>query len=87
MPELARFYGIVIRMYVEAGEPHKRPYFHAYYGGEVAIYGLAPVKLIAGGLPRKRARLVEAGRNSTKMNSTRTGSACSQASRRCRLSR
>ena len=27
MPELARFYGIIIRMFVEAGEPHKRPHF------------------------------------------------------------
>ncbi len=31
MPQLARFYGIIIRMFVEAGEPHKRPYFHTYY--------------------------------------------------------
>ena len=60
MPELARFYGIIIRMFVEAGEPHKRPHFHAYYSGEVAIYGLSPVELIGGGLPRKQARLVEA---------------------------
>lgn len=60
MPELSRFYGIVIRMFVEAGESHKRPHFHAYHGDEVAVYGLAPVELIAGGLRRKEARLVEA---------------------------
>jgi len=60
MPELARFYGIIIRMFVEAGEPHKRPHFHAYYTDQVAVYGLSPVELIAGGIPRKQARLVEA---------------------------
>ena len=33
---------------------------NAYYADDVAVYGLAPVELIAGGLPRKQARLVEA---------------------------
>lgn len=54
MPELARFYGIIIRMFVEAGEPHKRPHFPAYYGGQVAVYGLAPVELIAGACRENR---------------------------------
>ena len=31
MPELSRFFGIVIRMFVEVGGPHHRPHFHAYY--------------------------------------------------------
>ena len=31
MPELSRFFGIIIRMYVEAGGPHHLPHFHAYY--------------------------------------------------------
>ena len=29
MPELSRFYGIVIRMYFD---DHGPPHFHAYYG-------------------------------------------------------
>jgi hypothetical protein len=29
VPELSRFFGIIIRMFVEAGEPHHRPHFHA----------------------------------------------------------
>ncbi len=84
MRELARFYGIIIRMFVEAGEPHKRPRFHAYYAGDVAVYGLSPVELIAGGLPRKQARLVEAW---AELNSTRTGSACNPANCLPRLNR
>ncbi|MGH8564804.1 MAG: DUF4160 domain-containing protein [Gammaproteobacteria bacterium] len=60
MPELSRFHGIIIRMYVEAGGQHHRPHFHAYYGNEVAIYAVSLVELIAGLLPRRQQRLVEA---------------------------
>ena len=60
MPELSRFYGIIIRMYMEAGEPHHLPHFHAYYQDDVAVMGLDPVNLIAGQLPRRQTRLVEA---------------------------
>lgn len=60
MPELARFFGIIIRMYAEAGGPHHRPHFHAYYQEEVAIYAIDSIDLIAGSLPRPQQRLVEA---------------------------
>jgi hypothetical protein len=60
MPELSRFYGIIIRMYMEAGVPHHRPHFHAYYQNEVGIYALDPIELISGSLPRRQQRLVEA---------------------------
>jgi len=59
VPELARFYDIIIRMFAEAGAPHHRPHFHAYqeHVGIVAIDG---IELIAGELPRRQRRLVEA---------------------------
>ncbi len=60
MPEIARFFGIVIRMYAEAEAPHHRPHFHAYYQEEVAVYGIEEVELIAGSLPRAQQRFVEA---------------------------
>jgi hypothetical protein len=60
MPELSRFFGIIIRMYMEAGEPHHLPHFHAYYQDDVAVFSLDPVDLIAGSLPRRQRRLVEA---------------------------
>ncbi len=47
-------------MYVEAGGQHYRSHFHAYYGDDVAIYALSPIELIAGSLPRRQRRLVEA---------------------------
>jgi hypothetical protein len=47
-------------MFVEVGEPHHTPHFHAYYQGEVGVFGIAPVDLIAGNFPNKQRRLVEA---------------------------
>ena len=60
MPELCRFFGIIIRMYAEVGGPHHVPHFHAYYQNEVGIYSLDPIELIAGALPKRQHRLVEA---------------------------
>ena len=60
MPELSRFFGIIVRMYLEAGAPHHTPHFHAYYGDAVAVYQIEPVEMISGTLPRRQARLVEA---------------------------
>ncbi len=47
-------------MFVEVGAPHQAPHFHAYYQEGVAIFGIDPVELIAGSIPQKQRRLVEA---------------------------
>ena len=60
MPELSRFYGIIINMFVEVGTPHHGPHFHAYYQDAVGIFGLDPIELISGDLPTRQRRLVEA---------------------------
>ena len=60
MPEISRFFGIIIRMYWEAGARHHSPHFHAYYQDAVAIYGVDPVELMAGSMCRRQRRLVEA---------------------------
>ena len=60
MPELARFFGIIIRMYLEANEPHHVAHFHAYYQHETAVFSIDPVDCIAGTLPKRQQRLVEA---------------------------
>lgn len=60
MPELSRFFGIIIRMYMEVGAPHHLPHFHAYYQDDGAVFSLNPIELIAGSLPRRQQRLVEA---------------------------
>ena len=60
MPEISRFLGIIIRMYMETGAQHHSPHFHAYYKEGVAVFGLEPIELLAGALPRRQVRFVEA---------------------------
>lgn len=60
MPELSRFFGIVIRMFVEAGGPHNRPHFHAYYQNHAAVFAVDTVECLGGSLPTAQKRLVEA---------------------------
>jgi hypothetical protein len=49
VPELCRFFGIIIRMFVVVQASHHTPHFHAYYQEHVAVYGIEPVELLAGG--------------------------------------
>ncbi|MDT7042821.1 DUF4160 domain-containing protein [Candidatus Nitronereus thalassa] len=57
MPEIARFFGIIIRMYVEPSGPHHRPHLHAYYQEHVGIYAIDEIELLAGSLPARQERL------------------------------
>jgi hypothetical protein len=59
MPEISRFFGIVIRMYVEAGVVHHRPHFHAYYQDTAAVFSVESVELLGGLLPPRQQRMVE----------------------------
>jgi hypothetical protein len=47
-------------MFAELGTPHHQTHFHAYYQEYVGIFSLDPVELIAGDLPKRQRRLVEA---------------------------
>jgi hypothetical protein len=60
MPELARFYGIVVRMFAEAGERHHRPHFHVVSGHSEAVFAVDDLMILAGTLPVRERRLVEA---------------------------
>src|SRR2546430_15822372 len=60
MPEIARFFGIIIRMFAEPATPHHRPHLHAYYQDDVGIFAIDTVELIGGDLPQRQRRLVEA---------------------------
>lgn len=47
-------------MFAEFTSPHHTPHFHAYYQDDVADYSIDPVELMAGQLPGRQRRLVEA---------------------------
>ena len=54
MPELCRFYGIIIRMFVN---DHPPAHFHAEYHGHEALLDINTLEENTGHLP-KRARLL-----------------------------
>lgn len=56
MPRLAAFYGIVIYMYARE---HGVAHFHARYGEDEAIIEVATGTVLQGGLPPRRAKLVD----------------------------
>ena len=60
MPEISRFFGVIIRMYTKVSTKHNLPHFHAYYQENVAIYGIESIELLARKLPLRQQRLVEA---------------------------
>ena len=55
MPEVSRFFGIVIRMYFLDHDP---PHFHAAYAGAEAQLRISPVALLGGNLPPRGLALV-----------------------------
>jgi hypothetical protein len=57
MPEICRFYGIIIRMYFETGT-HSIPHFHARYGDYEASIQIDNLSILAGELPPKAIALV-----------------------------
>ncbi len=59
MPEISRFFGVVIYMFWEVGEQHHTPHIHARYQEHHAAFSIVdPIECVAGALPRKPHRLV-----------------------------
>jgi hypothetical protein len=56
MPEISRFFGIVIHMY---HREHGRSHFHAVYGEYEVIVDIATGTVIAGKMPRRALALIE----------------------------
>lgn len=57
MPVVARFFGIVIKMYFSQSE-HGIPHFHAIYGETNGVYDIRRLELIEGDLPVRAQRMV-----------------------------
>ena len=56
MPELTRFFGIIIAMYYN---DHSPPHFHAKYGADQAVVRIDTGEVIEGNLSARALRLVE----------------------------
>ena len=48
MPEISRFFGVIIAMFYN---DHGPPHFHARYSGERALIGLETLSVLEGRLP------------------------------------
>lgn len=59
MPELSRFFNIVIKMIFSDTSQHHKPHIHVYYAEYEATIGIDG-ELLAGSLPVKQLKLVEA---------------------------
>lgn len=57
MPEISRFYGIIIKMFFD---DHVPPHFHAEYGEYKATFEIKNGKLLSGHLPIKQLKLIQA---------------------------
>ena len=56
MPELSRFYGIIIYLFAK---DHAPPHCHVKYGDDRALVSLETGELLEGNLPRRALRLVQ----------------------------
>ena len=57
MPEISRFYGIIIKMIFNDSEKHHKPHVHVYYGeyeASVALDG----EVLSGKIPAKQYRIL-----------------------------
>jgi Domain of unknown function (DUF4160) len=55
VPEISRFFGIVIAMYYN---DHSPPHFHVRYGEHRAIVEIDPLAVLAGNMPPRAVGLV-----------------------------
>lgn len=55
MPEISRFYGIVIKMFFD---DHNPPHFHAFYGEYQVLIDINSLAVFAGILPPRALGLV-----------------------------
>ncbi len=57
MPEISRFYGIIIKIFF--GD-HLPPHFHAYYNEYEAFYSIETGEIFHGDMSRAQHRLIQA---------------------------
>ena len=57
MPEISRFYGLVIKMIFNDNDKHHKPHVHVYYGEYEASVGLDG-EVLDGSIPVKQYRML-----------------------------
>ena len=57
MPEISRFYGIIIKMFFN---DHVPPHFHAEFGEYKAMISITTGEILEGEMPNKQLKLIQA---------------------------
>ena len=57
MPEISRFYGIVIKIFLT--REHNPPHFHALYGEYSGLIDIQTLDMIEGDLPAKAQEIIK----------------------------
>lgn len=60
MPVISMFYGIVVAMYFVDNRQHHEPHVHVRYQDDEAVSSIQTAEVLAGTIPRTKARLVQA---------------------------
>lgn len=58
MPEISRFYGIIIKMFFKPKE-HEPAHIHAIYGEYIGVFNITTHNMIDGDLPKRAQELVQ----------------------------
>ena len=58
MPIIARFYGIIIKMFL-LGSEHNPPHIHVVYGEYTALFDIQTIEMLEGDLPTRAEALVK----------------------------
>ncbi|MBQ7221395.1 MAG: DUF4160 domain-containing protein [Synergistaceae bacterium] len=58
MPEIARFYGLIIKMFFMQSE-NNPPHFYALYGEEIGAFDINTLTMTEGDLPPRAVSLAE----------------------------
>jgi hypothetical protein len=55
MPQISRFFGIIILMYYD---DHNPPHFHARYGSQECLIRISDLSVLEGSLPSRALKMV-----------------------------
>ena len=60
MPTISMFFGIIVSIFYEDRTRHHLPHIHVRYSGEKASIAIENGEILAGSLPSKQLKLVQA---------------------------
>jgi hypothetical protein len=60
MPTISMFYGILVSIFFEDSDRHHLPHIPVRYAGEKAAIAIEDGRILAGSLPTKQLKLVQA---------------------------